>query len=128
MARLNIDDDEPPALVDVGPAAGDGPTAVVDEDLAGSGPKVPITIVTGYLGAGSKTRTPGIPTVLFVRSDGSFTPRDNAYELHTQRTAFKADSCNSKWLVFPALLRHSPPRRPTPHPSNGSCPTMTNAN
>ena len=106
MAHLNIDDDEPPALVNVEAAAGDGPPPVVDDGgLAGSGPKVPITIVTGYLGAGSKTQTPRDPTVPFVRSDGGFTPRDNAYELRSQRTAFKADSCNSEWLVSP----HSPP-------------------
>lgn len=48
---LNIDDDEPPMLVDVDPSI----DSLNVGDLSITGRKVPITIVTGYLGAGSET-------------------------------------------------------------------------
>jgi len=47
---LNIDDDEPPALVEVEVAE---PAALGDE-LPRTDEKVPITIFTGYLGSGSE--------------------------------------------------------------------------
>jgi hypothetical protein len=51
MNSMDISDDEPPTLVEV-----DDPEAAgVDDDLSISDAKVPITIVTGYLGAGSET-------------------------------------------------------------------------
>ena len=52
------DDDEPPALVAVADSA-ETPDSnpLMDLDELNVGPKVPITIVTGYLGAGSETNT-----------------------------------------------------------------------
>lgn len=44
---VDIDDDEPPSLVPVDPASAE----ILPEELPLE--KVPITIVTGYLGAGS---------------------------------------------------------------------------
>ena len=48
---LNIDNDEPPTLVEVE----DTELATPQDELPSNDEKVPITIVTGYLGSGSKT-------------------------------------------------------------------------
>jgi hypothetical protein len=95
---LNIDDDEPPTLVDVG---ADGATVLanVDEDdeLVPGG-KVPITIVTGYLGAGSETRLSWQSQKhMLITTARLF--RNYAHELHPPRTTLEADSCDSERLV-----------------------------
>ncbi|KAF8541322.1 CobW/HypB/UreG, nucleotide-binding domain-containing protein [Trichophaea hybrida] len=51
MDSLNIDDDEPPTLVEVN----NSEAVSSDSDLSIPDTKVPITIVTGYLGAGKTT-------------------------------------------------------------------------
>lgn len=103
MSQTNFDDsdDEAPTLVDVAElAAADDDT----EPCSSSEAKVPITIVTGYLGAGSE---------LFLGCTFALdclTPdcRNHPHELHPQRAALEKDSCYLERLV-PGL--ELPPRR-----------------